>query len=73
MPTRRITASSRSTNGIARTANGTIGSSRGSESTACPNAWVSALVVAVVAAAASISPTSIDPESPMKIRAGKKL
>ena len=37
------------------------------------NACGSALVVAVVAAADSISPTSIEPESPMKIRAGKKL
>ena len=33
----------------------------------------SAFVVAVAAAADSISPTSIDPESPMKMRAGEKL
>ena len=30
-------------------------------------------VDAVIAAAASISPISIEPESPMKIRAGEKL
>ena len=33
----------------------------------------STVVVAVIAAAESTSPTSIEPESPMKIRAGAKL
>ncbi len=71
---RRTKANSRSTNGIARTATGmSSGSASGKDPNALLNTCGSVLVVAVVAAADSMRPTSIDPESPMKIRAGEKL
>ena len=65
---------SRSTNGMNRIAIGTSsGSASGSrvaaESNVCGSAWP----VAETAAAESIRPTSMEPESPMKIRAGLKL
>ncbi len=49
------------------------GQKTGSVPSVLMKACGSALVVAVVAAAARIRPTTIEPESPMKILAGKKL
>jgi hypothetical protein len=71
---RRMTAMTRSMNGMKSTAIGTSsgrvsGSRVAAESKVCGSIWP----VAVTAAADSMSPTSIEPESPMKMRAGLKL
>jgi hypothetical protein len=64
----------RSTNGMKSTATGTRrGSVSGSRDAAESKDCGSTRPVAVTAAAASMRPTSIDPESPMKMRAGLKL
>jgi hypothetical protein len=69
-----MTAMTRSTNGMNRTATGTSsGRVSGSRDAAESNDCGSTRPVAVTAAAASMRPTSMEPESPMKMRAGLKL
>ena len=74
---RRTTAISRSSSGTKTTAaSTTTGANRASRSVPAPEPVSPSMKIrpdSLVVAAASISPISIEPESPMKIRAGLKL
>ena len=70
---RRTTASSRSTNGTASTANGSSSGSSAGNVVDGGSASKSNCPVRLVTDAASMRPMSIDPLSPMKMRAGLKL
>src|SRR4051794_5691092 len=70
---RRATASNRSMRGTARIATGISSGSNAGRKSAALTALGSTRPVRLTVAAASINPSSIDPESPMKTRAGLKL